>query len=94
MINEEQLEISNKKIKLYKNEIDLDLEDIENNLKNMIYYFDTNNRDNFEDINYEIENKNKVINNMNNGYLYVLETTLNNYRETAREVANSFKNIF
>ncbi len=92
-INNEQLELSIKKVRMYKQALDLDLEEIEKNMRELLYFFDTKNKKSFETLNLEIRNKNRVVNRLNDGYLVVLEKTLNHYNETALLVAKSFEEI-
>ena len=92
-INNEQLELSIKKVRMYKQALDLDLEEIEKNMRELLYFFDTKNKKSFETLNLEIRNKNRVVNRLNDGYLVVLEKKLNHYNETALLVAKSFEEI-
>ena len=78
-INNEQLELSIKKVRMYKQALDLDLEEIEKNMRELLYFFDTKNKKSFETLNLEIRNKNRVVNRLNDGYLVVLEKTLYHY---------------
>ncbi len=92
-INNEELEVSIKKIKMYKNALDLDLEEIEKHLKELLYFFDTKNKNRFEALNLEIYNKNRIVNRINYGYQVVLEQTLRRYDELALKVSKSFEEI-
>lgn len=92
-INNEQLELSIKKVRMYKQALDLDLEEIEKNMRELLYFFDTKNKKSFETLNLEIRNKNRVVNRLNDGYLVVLEKTLSHYNETALMVTKSFEEI-
>ena len=92
-INNEQLELSIKKVRMYKQALDVDLEEIEKNMRELLYFFDTKNKKSFETLNLEIRNKNRVVNRLNDGYLVVLEKTLSHYNETALTVAKSFEEI-
>ncbi len=90
-INNEQLELSIKKVRMYKQALDLDLEEIEKNMRELLYFFDTKNKKSFETLNLEIRNKNRVVNRLNDGYLVVLEKTLSHYNETALRLQNLLK---
>ncbi len=92
-INNEQLELSIKKVRMYKNALDLDLEEIEKYMRELLYFFDTKNKKSFENLNLEIKNKNRTINRINYGYQVVLEKTLTHYNDTASIVTKSFEQI-
>lgn len=91
-IKNDELDTSIKKIRMYQNSLDLDYERIERNLREMLYYFDTKNKEKFDLLNEEISNKNNVICTMHHQYIEVLDKTVQNYIELARKVAEDFKN--
>ena len=93
IIENENLETSIKKLKMYKNSLDLNYEEIINNLEKLNCDFETENKVEFQNKQEECRKKGKVLNKIQNDNIYVLERSIEIYKETAERVANKFEDI-
>lgn len=92
-IQETELETSIKKIEMYKNSLNILLDEITKTLDQLNYEFRTNNTKTFQDFQTELVNKGNTFNNVFNNNLYVLRKNLEMYKTISQEVANSFNNL-
>lgn len=92
-ISEIDLEKSIQKLGMLKNSMNLSLEKVLNNFKDVNLEFDTKNRKKFREFREEEILKSNVINRYLQDNILVLNKTLEKYRQTTKEVAQQFEHM-
>lgn len=92
-MDEAEMEKTLKKLRMYKNSLDLIKEDMERNLTNLEENYDTSNKKTFVNKSFEYKSKNIVIEKLFTNNIYVLDKNLENYRLATKTVVDIFKNI-
>lgn len=92
-ISEIDLERSIQKLGMLKNSMNLSLEKVLNNFKDIQLEFDTKNRRKFIELQEEEKLKSNTVNHYLQDNSLVLSKTLEKYRQTTKEVAQQFENI-
>jgi hypothetical protein len=93
LIDREEIEKNITKIELYKNEEELDFDNILDKITDMNYCYMTNNTKSIEEIKTDFLNKFKVIQSNHNNNVTILNNTLEKYSQIAEKVKKDFENI-
>lgn len=93
VMDTEQMNISIKKIKMYKDQESINFESIDNQLININNNYTTKNSQCLEALQFEISNKLSTITKKHNTNIFVLNENLNKYINTKIKVENEFDEI-
>lgn len=93
IINEKELNNGITKISIYKQEEDINLDELEITLNELSNMYKTSNNDKLNKLNLELKIKFNKINNIHNGYIEILNKTITKYKDTEKQVENILSNI-
>ncbi len=89
----EKMNMTIEKIKTYKAMIDVNFDEIKNTFKNINYYYKTSNSDSLNDLQEQLTNKFRTIQNIHENDLDYLIKKIETYKETSHKVTQIFKDI-
>ena len=81
------------KVKVYKNQIDINLNNINDNFKNINYYYNTSNSEKLITLQEQLKNKFNVIRQIHENDINYLTKKVNTYNETSMKVSQMFEDI-
>ena len=95
MIGINDIELLNEleKFDVYKRDEDVFFDEVKSNLNILNSLYNTDNTNDLIDINLELEEKLKVINNIHNNYKVIINSTIDKYIEAERKVIDIFSDI-
>lgn len=93
ILNAEEIQKSIGKIKMYRNQENLILDEIKANLKNIGYIYNSSNTDSLEMKKNEIYKKMNTINKIHYNNSLVLQKNILKYKDTSKKVKKIFDNI-
>ena len=93
IIDEKELNRGITKISIYKQEEDINLNELEIKLRQLNNLYKTSNNDKLNTINFELQNKFNKINSLHNNYIEIINRTITKYKETSKNAENILSNI-
>lgn len=92
-INVEELSKSNEKIKMYKVDEELVFDDMKEVLKKLSYYYESDTVGKLESISMELIKKLKLIGEIHNNNVRVIEKSITNYKNLNQETERIFHDV-
>lgn len=93
ILNSNELNNELEKIYMYKTEESIFFDKIISSLNQMTNLYVTNNSDSLNNLNFEMVEKLKIVNNIHNNYITVINKNLVKYEEVSKKVENILSDI-
>lgn len=93
IIDEKELNSGITKISIYKQEEDINLNELEIKLTQLSNLYKTNNNDKLNNINFALKNKFNKINSLHSSYIEIINRTITKYKDTSKIAENILSNI-